>query len=106
MEVIFKVLWTETALLHLKIVYDYYSLKANRSIAQKLIQKIIKASIILENNPQAGKKEELLKDRKEEFRFIVSKNYKILYWIDFNQQSVFISMVFDTRQNPEKIRSL
>lgn len=106
MEVKFRILWTKAALINLKNIYDYYLVKANQNTAQKLIQKITDASIILENNPEAGKKEELLKAKTEEFRFIVANNYKILYWVDLKHKAIFISMIFDTRQNPEKIRSV
>jgi plasmid stabilization system protein ParE len=103
MEIVFKVFWTDFAIYQLKDIFDYHLIKANPDIAQRLIQKIIDATIILENNPKAGRKEELLKDRHQEFRFITVKNYKILYWVDYTVSIVSISMVFDTRQNPNKI---
>jgi plasmid stabilization system protein ParE len=103
MEIVFKVLWTDFAIDQFKDIFDYHLIKANPVIAQRLIQKIIDATIILEKNPNAGRKEELLKDRPQEFRFITVKNYKILYWVDYTVSIVSISMVFDTRQNPNKI---
>jgi plasmid stabilization system protein ParE len=51
MEIAFKVQWTETAVLNLKNIYDYYYLKTNKVVAQRLIQKIINTSRILESNP-------------------------------------------------------
>jgi len=103
MEIVFKVLWTDFATYQLKDIFDYHLIKASPGIAQRLIQKIIDATIILENNPKAGRKEELLIDRPQGFRFIIVKNYKILYWVDYTVSIVSISMVFDTRQNPDKI---
>ena len=103
MEVAFKILWTDFAINQLKDIFDYHLVKASTTVAQKLVQKIIDATIILENNPKSGRKEDLLADRSQEFRFIVVKNYKIIYWIDFEFNIVNISMVFDTRQNPVKI---
>lgn len=103
MEIAFKILWTDFAINQLKDIFDYHLIKASPNIAQRLVQKIIDATIILENNPKSGRKEDLLVDRSQEFRFIVVKNYKIIYWIDFEFNIINVSMVFDTRQNPVKI---
>ena len=103
MEIVFRILWTDFAIDQLKDIFDYHLIKASPNIAQRLIQKIIGATIILENYPKSGRKEELLKDRPQEFRFIIVKNYKILYWIDYEISTINISMIFDMRQNPEKI---
>ena len=106
MEITFKVLWTDFAINQLKDIFDYHLIKASPNIAQKLIQKIIDSTIILEGNPKSGRKEDLLNNRTQEFRFIIVKNYKIIYWIDYEFSIINISMVFDTRQNPTKITSL
>ena len=103
MEIVFRILWTDFAINQLKDIFDYHLIKASPNIAQRLIQKIIDATIILENNPKSGRKEELLEDRPQEFRFIIVKNYKIIYWIDYEVNIIFISIIFDTRQNPKKI---
>ena len=73
------------------------AVKAIRFIAQKLIQKIIDATIILENNPKTGRKEDLFTKRSTEFQFLRVKNYKIIYWIDYEFNVINISMVIDTR---------
>jgi len=106
MEITFKVLWTDFAINQLKDIFDYHLIKASPNIAQKLIQKIIDSTIILEGNPKSGRKEDLLNTRTQEFRFIIVKNYKIIYWIDYEFSIINISMVFDTRQNPTKITKL
>jgi len=106
MEIVFKILWTDFAINQLKDIFDYHLVKASSNIAQRLVQKIIDATIILENNPKSGRKEDLLSDRPQEFRFIIVKNYKIIYWIDFEFNIINVSMVFDTRQNPVKIEKV
>lgn len=106
MEIVYRILWTDFAINQLKDIYDYHLVKANQKIAQRLVQKIIDSTILLENNPKAGTKEDLLEKRSQEFRFIVIKNYKIIYWIEFDFQIIHISLVFDTRQNPKAIKKL
>lgn len=51
-----------------------------------------------------GQKEVVLLDRKEEFRYLIFKNYKIIYWINKNKNRVEITDVFDARQNPLKLK--
>jgi toxin ParE1/3/4 len=63
MEIVFKILWTYFAINQLKDIFDYHLIKASPNIAQRLVQKNIDATIILENNPKSGRQEELLKDR-------------------------------------------
>jgi len=106
MEIAFKILWTDFAINQLKDIFDYHLVKASSNVAQRLVRKIIDATIILENNPKSGRKENLLADRPQEFRFIIMKNYKIIYWIDFEFNIINVSMVFDTRQNPVKIEKV
>jgi len=54
MEITFKILWTDFAINQLKDIFDYHLVKTSSGIAQKLIRKIILATIILENNPKSG----------------------------------------------------
>ena len=63
MEIAFRILWTDFAINQLKDIFDYHLVKTSTSVAQKLVQKIIDATIILENNPKSGRKEDLLVDR-------------------------------------------
>lgn len=51
-----------------------------------------------------GQIEEVLKDDEREFRYLVYTNYKIVYYINLNTNKVIIANVFDTRQNPEKLK--
>jgi plasmid stabilization system protein ParE len=103
MEITFKILWTDFATSQLKDIFDFHFIKASPTIAQKLVQKLIDSTIILENNPKSGRKEDLLSGRPLEFRFLKVRNYKIIYWIDYEYNIVYVATVFDTRQNPQKI---
>jgi len=59
MEVGFKILWTDFAINQLKDIFDFHFVRASAIISQKLVQKIIDETIILENNPKSGRKEDL-----------------------------------------------
>ncbi|HWZ23141.1 MAG TPA: hypothetical protein VNW06_10835 [Cytophagaceae bacterium] len=54
-------------------------------------------------NPEAGPIDEILKALNEQHRYLVEGNYKIIYKIV--SETIFITGVFDTRQEPQKIFS-
>ncbi|MCH4824671.1 type II toxin-antitoxin system RelE/ParE family toxin [Gramella lutea] len=97
------VYWTQLAEDKLEDIFHYYKYKASKRVAAKLINGIIDTTIDLEKTPGIGQKEFLLKAREQDFRYLVFKNYKIIYWINKKQNRIEIANVFDTRQNPEKI---
>ena len=70
------------------------------NVAQNLVNGIVDTTIDLNKNPQIGQIEVLLKDRFQEFRYLIFKNYKIIYWINENKNRIEIVNVFDCRQNP------
>ena len=98
-----KIFWTKFAKRELKNIFDYYKLKASPRIAKKLITEIVVHSNILDFQNKIGQKEELLSDRKENFRYLVYKDYKIIYWFNDPKNRIEIVDIFDTRQNPIKI---
>jgi len=51
MEIAFKILWSDFAINQLKDIFDYHLVKASSNVAQRLVRKIIDATIILEKNP-------------------------------------------------------
>ncbi|MEX2380400.1 MAG: type II toxin-antitoxin system RelE/ParE family toxin [Vicingaceae bacterium] len=98
-----EVYWLDLAEVKLEDIYSYYSLKASKKVAQKLVNGIIDATIGIEKFPEKGQVEFNLNDRKQEFRYLVFKYYKIVYWINYDAKRIEIANVFDTRQDPEKI---
>lgn len=97
------VYWTQITEDKLDGIFNYYKLKASLIIAQNLVNGIVDTTIDLNKNPQIGQTEMLLSDRFHKFRYLVYKNYKIIYWINENKHRIEIVNVFDCRQNPNKI---
>jgi len=97
------VYWTQIAEDKLDDIFNYYKLKASLNVAQNLVNGIVDTTIDLNKNPQIGQKEILLKDRFQKFRYLIYKNYKIIYWINENKNRIEIANVFDCRQNPDKL---
>ncbi len=101
-----EVYWTQFAEDKLADIFEYYKYKAGIRVARKLINGILDESIKLEKSPFIGQKEELLDDRIQEYRYLVYKSYKIIYWVDEINKMIFVSHVFDTRQNPVKMKKM
>ncbi len=100
-----EVYWTQFAQGKLDDIYNYYEITTSSSIAKKLVIGIIDQTIELGKNPNIGQKEELLLTRPEGFRYLVFKNYKIIYWGNKTKNRIDIVNGFDTRQNPVKIKN-
>jgi plasmid stabilization system protein ParE len=98
-----KIYWTDFAKSALRDIFDYYKKRAGLRLSQTLIEGLVHSTEVLSNLPNSGQKEELLANRNEEFRYLVFKNYKIIYWVNQINQRIEIVDVFDTRQNPVKI---
>ena len=73
-----KVLWTQTALNDLESIFEYYKDRASLRVAKKFVKQLVEATILLQNLPEIGRVEELLKSRKFKYRFVIVKNYKII----------------------------
>ncbi len=99
-----RVFWTETALNNLEDIFEFYKYQDSVSTARKLVKEIVQSTLRLQKFPALGKKEYLLTERNNEYRFIIEKRFKIIYWIEDNY--IKIAAVFDSRQDPEKIKQL
>lgn len=73
------VYWLEFAENKLEDIYSYYSVKASEKIALKLVNDIVDKTIGLEKHPKKGAVELSLIYREQEFRYLIFKNYKIIY---------------------------
>jgi len=100
------VYWTQFAEDKLQDIFSYYSEKASFRVARNLIDEIIEKSMELEKNPLIGQKELLLADRIQEFRHLIYKNYKLIYWVNPVKRRIEIINVFDCRQNPQKLNKI
>lgn len=96
-----KVLWTRFALEELRKIYDYYRVNVSQNVADKIRYSLLQSTNQLAIYPYSGVIENLLIDLKLEHRYILRGNYKIVYRVQIDR--VFITDVFDTRQDPAKL---
>lgn len=97
------VVWSDTAIEELRSIYDYLCFHASKKVADKISNAIVDRTLLLEQTPRVGQKEEMLAHLNKEIRYLIEGNYKIVYWID--QDRISIATVFDCRQNPRKLKS-
>ena len=98
-----SVYWTDFAKSQLRNIYNYHKQKVSSRIALQISKQIFDKAEYLSDFPRIGAIEELLKDRTQGFRYIISTNYKIIYWLNSEKHRIEIFDVFDVRQNPKKM---
>lgn len=73
------------------------------NITLHFIEKIEHTISLLINNPYMGTIEPLLAHRKEGFRYIPIHPYKMIYYIDESDETIYIVTFFNTWQQPDKL---
>lgn len=96
-----KIIWTDFAIENLKAIFNFYSIKANKKVAHKILKKIFESTKQLIDHPQSGQIECNLEKFNQNHRYILSGNYKIIYRLE--KDKIIINDVFDSRQEPEKM---
>jgi plasmid stabilization system protein ParE len=94
--------WSLFALKKLQQVHKFYIKIANNEIADKIVDEIFRSVKTLSHSSFIGQQEPALEKLKKDHRYILSHHCKIIYKIDLN--TVYITHVFDSRQNPEKLK--
>ncbi len=98
-----RVKWTQYAKNQLREIFSYYKNEAGVPIAKKLVVELRFYVDILESQPTIGQKELVLSKYPNDFRYLVYKNYKIIYWQNKDLEIIEIVDVFDARQDPKLI---
>jgi plasmid stabilization system protein ParE len=88
---------------HLHSVFDYYAIKSE-SVASNIFNDILDAIEGLKQFPEKAAKEPLLDGFVVVFRsLVVRKHYKIIYFINYDMETVFVVAIWDCRQNPNNM---
>ena len=97
------VVWSDNAIEELRSIYDYLYFNVSKKVADKISNAIVDKTLLLEQTPRVGQKEEMLAHLNKEIRYLIEGNYKIVYWID--DDIISIATVFDCRMDPKKLKS-
>ncbi len=98
-----KVVWTVQAKDDLLEVFESLEKSLGWEHADTVTSRLVTKSFRLEQFPAMGPIEWRHSDRFKTVRYLVEGHYKIYY--EIRPDSVEILSVFDTRQNPERLRN-
>src|SRR3954465_4666486 len=97
-----KLVYTEQAIISLQECLDFLPPETSDEKRIKIREQILNKADKLTSNPKLGQREEYLYAIENEYRRIIISKYKILYRIE--KDTIFITDIFDSRQNPEKMK--
>ena len=99
-----KIFWTDFAKAELKKIFKHLKENSSLGVAKKENTKLVQSTLRLIQQPEIGPLEPMLADREIEFRYLLHQTYKIIYLINSKQNRIEIIDVFETHQQPEKIK--
>jgi plasmid stabilization system protein ParE len=97
-----KVVVTHFALHQIKSIYDYYSFNVSVKVAKKLKSQIISSIKTLKQKDVEWQEDEFLNYLNKNHKRLICGNYKIIYYYNQNENIVYVTDIFDSRQNPLK----
>jgi len=100
----FEIIWSDFAESQLDDIYQYYTENVSLKVAKNILYGILKAPDKLIKNVEICQIEDLLVEREEQYRYLVYNNYKIIYSVNQKLKLIKIADIFDTRQNPTKMK--
>ena len=99
----FKIIWSAFAEQQIDEIFIYYKSRAGIKVASKIVKAILRKPNLLLNNHHIGTLEPHLDGRPEQYKYLITTNYKIIYAVDKDKELIKVVDVFDTRQNPIKL---
>ena len=95
---------TPSAIRDAKEIFGYYESCSSYGFARKLLKEFIAYARRLEQMPEIGPKETLLKRYDKNYRYVlVKRRYKLIYL--YEKETCSILMVWDCRQNPQLLKN-
>lgn len=97
-----KVVVTHFALYQINSIYDYYSFHAPVKVAKKLKSEIISSIKTLKQKEVEWQEVEFLIGFNKKHKRLICGNYKTIYYYNSIENIVYVTDVFDSRQDPNK----
>ena len=99
-----KIIWLTEARSHMRAAFSYGKQVFGLRVAIRFRDKVKNSSYRLSTHPYLGMKELALSDKDKSYRsLVVHSHYKLIYWVDEEQDTVFIAALWDTRRNPDDL---
>jgi toxin ParE1/3/4 len=97
-----KIKYTEQSLISLQESLEFISKEVSLEKLIEIRDQILNSTDILIQHPKLGKKEEYLEHLKLGHRRIIGGHYKVIYRVE--KEIIYITDIFDTRQDPNKMK--
>jgi len=98
-----QVIWSTEALVDLEVIYDFLAEKS-ATAAQRITEGILDRTRQIETFPESGARQETIKTTGKIYRYLVEREYKIIYSYQEEGQVAYIETIFDTRQDPGDLK--
>ena len=82
----------------------HYIFQFNEVAAARVYNEILDRIELLEKFPRMGPVEQQLTGFVKIFRSLVVRNYKVIYYIEEAENTVYVTTVWDCRQDPDKLQ--
>lgn len=93
-----RIVWSTTAKLQLKAIFEYFNFRNKSKLYSLKLNTLIQTELkILVLQPNIGKKTDSIN-----VRGLLIENYNFFY--EINETDIIILCVWDTRQNPERLK--
>jgi len=99
-----KVIITETALSNLERGLEFMRKRHPEDLCIEVARKVIRSTYELADNPFIGQLEPMLEELDLEHRRIIIGHFKVVYRIIKEHDTVLVTDVFDSRQDPSRMR--
>ncbi|MCA2951408.1 MAG: type II toxin-antitoxin system RelE/ParE family toxin [Cytophagales bacterium] len=97
-----KLVYTEQAIASLQECMDFFPPEVPSEKVNEIRDRILAKADKLLVNPYIGQQEEYLEHMGQSHRRVIEGNYKIIYKVEGD--AIFITDIFDSRQDPEKMK--
>ncbi|MEY4905079.1 MAG: hypothetical protein RLZZ292_2894 [Bacteroidota bacterium] len=97
----YELSWENSTRKDILKIHAFIAKNVSVELANETVRGLYNAVEPLRNTPERFSREQSLLHRKEMFRYIKYKKYKILYSVE--RQVVHILSIFPARQNPKKL---
>ena len=94
-----KIVLSNRASKNLEKLLEYLETKQSKRVKDNFIKKLDRSLQILKEKPESSPKSEILKGL---HRCVITKQTTVFY--KFDSKNLYVVTIFDTRQNPDKIR--
>ena len=99
-----KIIWKERAKDSARQAFVYCRLKFGKRIMLQFKDRLFHQTDLLSLNPLLGKRDFLLEDRRDHVyrSLLVHKHFKVVYYIDESEDTVYIVALWDVRREPRE----